>query len=72
VNRSDVKKLLDSRGVNPSRYNLDGGLDDDTFCIRREGRRWCVYYAERGVRIDRRCYRTEDEACGDLIGRLFG
>jgi hypothetical protein len=57
--------------VNPARYNLDGGLDDDTLCMSREGSKWCVYYTERGVRIDRRCYRTEDEACQDLLSRLF-
>jgi hypothetical protein len=71
VNRQDLKKLLDSRGVDPRRYNLDGGLDNDTLCIKRQGNRWCVYYTERGEQFDRRCYPTEDEACQDLLARMF-
>jgi hypothetical protein len=57
--------------VDPRRHSLDGGLGNDTLCLKREGSRWCVYYTERGDRFDRRCHRTEDEACRDLLDRLM-
>jgi len=72
VNREDLRRILRSRGVDPARYSLDGGLAHDTTCLEyRHKKKWCVYYTERGYRFDERCFDTEEEACEDLLARIF-
>lgn len=66
-----LRVALDQLGIEPSRYSLHGGRPDQAYAIKREGKRWIVYYCERGGRSDIERFATEDEACRRLLSRLM-
>jgi hypothetical protein len=72
MTKAELAAVLDSEGFDPLCYCLDGGLPNEQLVLSHEGRRWCVYYSERGLRTGAQCYSTESEACHDLLGRLRG
>ena len=72
MDTGDLRVELDRLGIDPSRYSLKGGRPDQGFAMKREGRKWIVYYSERGGRYDIEKFTTEDAACRWLISRLTG
>jgi hypothetical protein len=72
VDTEALRAELDRLGIDPSRYSLKGGALEDGFAMKREGRRWIVYYSERGGRYDIEKFTTEDAACRWLLSRLTG
>jgi hypothetical protein len=71
LTRETLRSLLEREGYQPDAYNLDNRKDlDDVFVLGWEGKKWVVWYAERGSRHSRRKHPTEDAACRDLLERL--
>ncbi|HEX7661251.1 MAG TPA: hypothetical protein VF444_17400 [Pseudonocardiaceae bacterium] len=63
MTRSDLKDILDGKGVKEGAYSLYGGISEDTLCIDENYGTWSVYYAERGTRWDEKKFDSEDAAC---------
>ena len=67
---SELKQILDNERFDPRVYSLDGGMANDTLCLSREGCQWIVYYTERGLRFDDKCFESESDACNHLLSLL--
>ena len=67
MNVAELAAELQRLGMDPARYSLRGGLPDDGFAVGREGKRWRVYYSERGARYNIERSPTEDEACRRML-----
>ena len=60
---------LDRLGVR-MHVSLMGGSPPEKFCMEERERDWCVYYSERGDRIDEACHTSRDAALNDLLDRV--
>jgi len=68
----ELKNALDRAKVDPEAYSLRGGMGwYDRYCIEQIGKRWRVYFAERGERQDEKEFATESEACEYLYNWIL-
>jgi hypothetical protein len=64
----ELRKILAEEGLRPYTVSIDGvDCDGEQYRIDKGGRGWCVYFSERGDRIQPREFLTEDEACDFLL-----
>lgn len=70
MDRNTLREQLDSIGIDPEAYSLDGGLPVEKYCLEDRRSSWAVYYSERGLRSGERVFTSEDEACRYLLGLL--
>lgn len=70
MNRSELRVVLDERGIDPRWYSLEGGSHQDKHCIERSAGGWAVYYSERYERYNEKWFKYEEEACEELLNRL--
>ncbi len=63
MNLNELKKELESLGVNEQTYSLYSDIGDEKYCLERTGERWCFYYSERGQKTGERSFDTESDAC---------
>ena len=71
MNRESLRTLLDSEGIDPRAYSLDGGFTSDVYVLEEVKSNWAVFYSERGRRWDESEFSTEGEACEDILERLL-
>lgn len=71
MNRESLKKLLDTAGINPNAYRIDGRDGEEQFCMQEMPPGWVVYYAERGMRRDERMFASKSAACAYLLDLLL-
>ena len=64
-------ELLDSKGIDRRAYDLNGANAGDQYVLDHQGRRWSVFYAERGHQTNRRDFDTEHAACEHLLSLLL-
>ena len=66
--------FLESEGYPPASYGIGrhGKYGDQAVVLDRWGKRWVVYYTERGQKSSIRKHLSEDSACRDLLARLRG
>lgn len=69
-----LETLLDAEGFPAGSYGIGraGKYLDQAFVLERWGKRWVVYYTERGGKSFLRRHGSEDAACRDLLARLRG
>lgn len=67
---TELKSILELEQFIPNTYSLTGGRHQDAYCLSREDDKWFVYYSERGEEIDKVCFRSESEACNDLLQKM--
>jgi len=72
VDRDELRRILDARGVRRSAYSLDSGVANEAFCMERSRGGWSVYFFERGNRNAERWFLAEADACRDLLRRVAG
>lgn len=66
------RRAADAAGIVRASYSVTGGLPDDTYVACRESDGgWCVYFAERGQRVNEVRFASEDEALSELLLRLL-
>lgn len=70
VNRDELKAVLDTEGITPRAYTLDGGHPPETCVLSIRAGGWAVYYSERGLESGRKDFDTEDAACEHLLSLL--
>jgi hypothetical protein len=67
----ELRRILREKNVPDYYYNLDNfGEIDQRVCLEPDGDGWLVYYSERGQMFNLVKYRTEEEACNDILHRL--
>jgi sugar/nucleoside kinase (ribokinase family) len=71
MNRDELRRILNERGIRARSYSLDGGSANDRYCIEQSSGGWATFYSERGNRNKERWFSTEDEASQDLLERLL-
>jgi hypothetical protein len=74
MNKSQLQKNLESKKINSSAYRLDGGMGSgDCYVLSQEsGKKWSVFYSERGQKNNQRFFSSENEACDFLFRILVG
>lgn len=72
MNRQDLDRKLRLLGIRPEAYSLDGGVPSEAYVLSFDGRRWSVYYSERGQASGIKWFDTEAEACEHMFGLVTG
>jgi len=65
-----VIRVLDERGCDPGGYRVLDPPDEATWCIRRQGKTWLVFYFERGTRWELQRFASETRACEYFLDRV--
>ncbi|MGY6215086.1 hypothetical protein ACW73L_07990 [Methylolobus aquaticus] len=65
-------RLLKEKGAHPNAVSVGIGVPraDEMYCLVKDGKRWEVYYAERGEKVDLEVFESEDDACTHLYDIL--
>ena len=71
MNRDELQRILNDRGIRARSYSLDSGSANDRYCIERSSGGWATFYSERGNRNNERWFSTEDQACRHLLETLL-
>ncbi|MFC1925921.1 hypothetical protein ACFLW2_04405 [Chloroflexota bacterium] len=68
---NDLIRLADEEKIKRSVYSLERDREDYQFVLGRLGPLWTVYYFERGEKIDKKFFFSEDKACRFLLNTLL-
>ena len=71
MNCTDLIKALKEMGIPEHWYKIgDKGISHDRTVLRYADGQWLVYYSERGQTHQLEAFKTEDEACRELLRRM--
>lgn len=70
VNRSELVEAAHREGILDTAYSFEGGPSDEKYVLELEEGGWCLYFSERGGRVDEVHFDNEHEACDELFMRL--
>jgi hypothetical protein len=70
VNKERLRAALKALEVKDDGYCLNGGHPSEAYVLAHDGRRWRVYYSERGGESSPAAFDTEAEACSHLFALL--
>lgn len=71
MKKDELRQLLINLDVPEDLYSLKGGLPNEALCLNKEGSVWEVYYNERGVKSQLKCFKSEEEACEYFYKTIF-
>lgn len=63
----DLKKVVSKMNIPRGAISFQGGFPPDAHCIARVGRKWEVYYSEKGQKTDQVFFDSEHDACEYLF-----
>jgi hypothetical protein len=72
MNKTELRTRLLRAGVRPDSFSLDGGQPSEAYVLAQDGRRWRVYYSERGTESSVRHFDSEEAACEYFLERILG
>jgi hypothetical protein len=70
MNISALRATLSECGTNPQGYRVLDAPDEATWCIRKQGKIWLVFYFERGTKWELQRFKTETSACEYFLNRV--
>ena len=70
MNKNDLAEILKQGGFRPDAYDLEGGCQDERYCLGESHGLWSVYYSERGLQSGKKDFGSESEACEYLLQLL--
>lgn len=70
MNKNELSRILRQEGFRPDAYNLEGGMQDECYCLEESNCAWSVYYSERGLQSGKKEFASESEACEYLLQLL--
>jgi hypothetical protein len=70
VDISALQGALAERGVDTRAYRILDAPDEATWCIRKQGKTWRVFYFERGTKWELQQFKTEASACEYFLNRV--
>jgi hypothetical protein len=72
MNREQLKKELDAKGVDPEAYYFGNSLPNEKYVLAQDAdEKWSVYFSERGARAGNRTFDSEGEACAYFLERIL-
>jgi hypothetical protein len=71
MNTAELLSILCQEGFRESSYSLAGEHPDEALCLREEQGRWCVYYAERGLKTGKQFFESEEAACEHFLTEMI-
>jgi hypothetical protein len=69
----DVESLRTAillEGIDPKQYRIQEEPDENTWCLRRQGKTWLVFYFERGAKREIQRFKSESLACEYFLNRV--
>lgn len=66
---SALRAALSERGIDPNGYRILDAPGEATWCIRKQGKAWLVFYFERGTKWELQRFKTEAAACDYFFNR---
>lgn len=63
---SMLKSLLETNGIDPRIYAIDGVDESEAYVLMKENHKWLMFYSERGVRSFMKVFQDEDSACREF------
>lgn len=60
---TEMRCILRVLEVSPLIYTIEGEPADSTWCIKRQGKTWLVFFFERGSRYELQRFHDENSAC---------
>jgi hypothetical protein len=71
MNTKELSEELKKLGIPNSWFQIgEKGNPDNKDVLRLVDNQWSVYYSERGGQFDLKTFKTEDEACSELLLRM--
>jgi hypothetical protein len=70
MNVEELRGALDAAGVQPDRFRILENPGDSTWCLKRIGKTWQVFYHERGTKFYLQRFKDERTACEYLFNQL--
>ena len=70
MDKAELARILKVAGFRKDSYDLEGGLENNRYCLTRKEQVWEVYYVDRGSKLYPKQFPTESEACEYLLGWL--
>lgn len=67
---SELRATLSERGVDPRSYRVLDAPDESTWCIRKQGKTWLVFFFERGTKWELQRFKSETSACEYFLHRV--
>jgi hypothetical protein len=71
MTKDDLRRETKRLGIRPDAFSLDNVDANETYVLAFDGRKWRVYYSERGQESDVRQFDGESEACDYLLQLLL-
>lgn len=71
MNKNELEHILEEKGVRKDAYSLYGGHPSERYVLNQDGRKWSVYYSERGNEVGKQAFDNEDAACRHLCDKLL-
>lgn len=70
MNEKELRQRLHSTGIYCSSYALSGEIPFEQYAMENRGRKWFVFYSERGQRNSEQAFDNESDACDYLYSVL--
>jgi len=65
-----LRVALVAGGYDPQGYRIQNMPGESTWCIRKQGKTWLVFYFERGTKWEMHRFKTESAACEYFFNRI--
>ena len=70
MNVGELRRILEDRKVSPAEYRILDQPDESTWCLRKQGKTWLVFYFERGQKRGLQRFNNEEAACDYLLSQM--
>jgi hypothetical protein len=70
VDIADLRSVLAEGSYDSRGYRILDAPGEGTWCIRKQGKAWLVFYFERGTKWQLERFKTEGAACEYFLNRI--
>lgn len=70
MNIVTLRSVLAEGGYDPKGFRILDAPDESTWCIRKQGKIWLVFYFERGTKWELQRFKSEDSACEYFLNKV--
>lgn len=67
MNKATLTWILEQEGFRRDAYDLEGGMQNECYCLAESSGIWFVYYSERGLQSGKHEFQSEGKACEYLL-----
>ncbi len=70
MNIVELKSALQNGGYSSEGYRILDASDESTWCIKKQGKTWLVFYFEHGAKRELERFKEESAACEYFYNRI--